>query len=520
MKRQGTLEWFVDSIRGLRDGIGDFVERWRTEGPKQALREVLKNVTFDTGIGIYLDREWMLLFVAEVARTPVGKVLVREDIIPIVEGQDGALDVEADGTGSVPAAVGIGSKDVFYLVEEVQRARGTKKKEKDLLTLMQESTGEHSLASDVLPLTVQQHDVVARVACRSTAVDAIRPYCAKAGYDIAYCEPAGMSALRASYEFAPRPTKTVCQLRILLGPQEGLAALLYGSIILAYESIAKPDNRAVTRTVRLLEQFVQSRSFCPPIDEILIMGDRAAIDWLDLAAISTCEVKTCESKPYGELIAWGLGLRLLSEDQNDVNLAVTVKQILPLREALDRVVRPWEVGVVAVLLAALWFYQDYQCVGLVENLAGMNKRSKAQSAELSRMKKRDLDATIKELEENGAKFRSFLDDRVAWAPMLAGIAGLLPAGAVVTSFIGADAFAVSKKSKTPGRSVTLEVTMVSGGRDKALKAEQVDELIQQLRQSPSFERYFKSVELSRPVDWVTADGHLAQAKLALACNVK
>ena len=246
----------INAIKNAKNVVTEFIGRIQSDGLKGAIHELLKSVTFQTGVGIYLDREWLLLFVAEVAQTPVGNVLVREDIVPIMEQEDGEpIQIDKDGNG-MPAAVGIASKDVFYTVDDARQKK--KKKEKDLLTIMEESDGDHALASDTLNMNIQNRDVVARVACRSAAVDAIRPYCAKAGYDIAYCEPAGMSALRASYEFSPRPSKNVCQLRILLGPQEGLAALLYGSYILAYETIAKPDNRAVKRTVRFLEQFAGS----------------------------------------------------------------------------------------------------------------------------------------------------------------------------------------------------------------------------------------------------------------------
>ena len=511
----------IESVKKAKEAISKLIAHIKSDGFKGAIHELLKSVTFQTGVGIYLDREWLLLFVAEVAQTPVGNVLVREDIVPILEQEDGEpIQIDKDGNG-VPAAVGIASKDVFYTVDDARQKKKKKKKEKDLLTIMEESDGDHSLASDTLNMNIQNREVLARVACRSAAVDAIRPYCAKAGYDIAYCEPAGMSALRASYEFSPRPGKNVCQLRILLGPQEGLAALLFGNYILAYETIAKPDNRAVKRTVRFLEQFATSRAFCPDIDEILIMGDRAGIDWLDTEEISSIPTTTCEAKPYGELIAWGLALRLLSTEQNDVNLAVTVKQILPLKEAISRVVRIWEIGAVILLIGGLWFYQDYQRMNLEDHLAAMKRRLKGYSVELRQLKRKELEAKVTELEVNTDKYQRFLKKRMSWAAIFAGTAGLLPEGAVVSSINSQDNFtkSASKKGKGKGRRY-FELALVMQAQDKALRAQQVDTLIQQMRASSLISKHFKNVQLAGPVEWITAGGRLREARLTIVCTEK
>ena len=512
------MKRLFDKWKNLKRSFEEFCDRVRREGVKGALKELLKSLTFDKGIGIYLDREWLLLFVAEVARTPVGNVLVREDIIPIVEQDEGeTLDVDRDGRG-MPAAVGIPSKDVYYTVDS---ARATKsKKEKDLLSIIKDNEGEESIAADNLKMTIQQKEVIARVACRSSSVDAIKPYCVKAGYNIAYCEPAGMSALRASYEFAPRPAKTVCQLRILLGPQEGLAALLHGGFILAYEAIAKPDNNAVKRTVRFLQQFAKDHAFCPAIDEVLLMGDNAAVDWLDTEEISDLPSRTCVAKPYGELIAWGLALRLLTKEQNDVNLAVTVRQILPLKEAISKVVRIWELAAVTVLIGFLWFYQDYQRMNLEDSLASFKSRLKSHDKEVVSLKGKALDSRIFELDKNCYKYEKFLEERVSWASILAGTAGLLPEGAMVTKISSSDDFTKNKKKshgKNKGRRY-FELSLTMQARDKSLRARQVDTLIKQMRSSSLISQHFESVKLAGPVDWVTQGGRLREAKLTIICT--
>jgi hypothetical protein len=456
-------------------------------------------------LGLYVEDDTVTL--SRVVSTPVGpKEVLRETLpvsgesLPEVLERLTGLPKRGSRFGRTPIAIGLPPGRTYSATRPIQKVGGDPSPHVLLREALRSSrVPVHEMAVDVVEAEPDNRPVASIVAAKQKhlqgLVDALRKY----GVRPVRTEAAACALLRngSSRHRARRGARVV--LRVFLSDTQVLVALVAKDlpVVWRYLDLPRGDEAATILsasrslltvgkdcgvTSRLDAIVLHGRPDLKPLLDTAWLAEQlgAQIDWHDRPSLDRSEV------------AIGLALSCFNRDDRTPDLT---RKLVP--QASLREIFPWPEAVLhVVVLVCMAMFLATRCQILEDTHAAVREQN-AQHAWAASLRKPQLEKEKRDLQQQVAAVRKFLNGRVTWTDYIRDVSDYLPSNLFLTSFEGRSKLgsAKNKKAKSgPEKSLVLRGA-ASMAEDGSVPQE-IDQFLNAVREHPSLRDEFPVVELA------------------------
>ena len=356
------------------------------------------------------------------------------------------------------------------------------------------------MAIDIMQGSLGKRPVVSLVSCRKKYLSGLLTNVQDCGIRPYRVEPAPFALLRAAEQLHRAPRKANTVLRLILGPDEGIAILSANNWPLvprAFKIAGVDLTTALISVFRTLDTLGKLCGASSGIDAVLVHGGTELKSQVDIDAFEKqlgLQVQWHDGPQLdGSSIAFGLALGCFQTNTQALDLARSMKA----RESLWTLF-PWtEVAAQIVVVICLGLFLLNRSQELTTKFAAVRSETDGRHW-LGAQTEQQLSKEKKELELRVDAIRKFLSTRVVWTAYTQDIPSRMPANTTLNSFQGI--CEMEKKGRKddvavkPKKSFTMRIGSPIAKDGAAPK--EIDNFLDSLRENALLKRDFPLVELA------------------------
>ena len=496
---------------------------------RNRIKPLLARIGLPQAIGLYVDEREVTL--SHVVATPWGPVEIARHGVPAASDAMGPLFEQLlepilpkRKYRHVPVAIGLPAQRIYFATRPIQNVNANPSPH----VLLREALRSTNVSVDEMVVDVIRAQPDKRAVASIAACD--RKYLAEIVDSLAQCgvrplraEPAPCALLRTATDRhrAGRNAKVV--LRISLSDREAVAVLVVGDLPVVWRSVTLgrgDEASAILSAGRSLLTVSKDCGIQSQLDSVMLHGRKDLgrlldLDWLRReldAPISWFDGPALEASE----IAFGLALGGLKSTGRAFDLAGSIKSQATIWELI-----PWrEAALQVALLVCMAMFLVDQGRTLKTNFAAI-KAQNAKHTWMASMQDAQLEVEKRDLQEKAAAIRKFLDGRIRWTSYQRDLAASIPPEVFFTSFHGT--CELPSNSKKRGRGDPKKSLILRGAvsiPQDGFVPQEIDRLLEMLREHPMLNRDFPVVELAELKQFQYAADDVPLASFTVVCSPK
>jgi hypothetical protein len=462
-------------------------------------------------VGAYLSGD--RITVTEVGITLTGRTILKQYKTTVGEDGSGAAlkkvleeNLSHRQRRSVPVCIGLGSEQTFFMTcvsnLEAQQTPSLK-------NLMDASGIKSGLESDevvadyfrISKLKLMGNQFWTLAACRRELAQQLYSSIQDAGFRYFRLQPGPLSLLATTKQL-PRHVKSwKVILYVFLHAAGGLAVLVIsGKTVLWREFAYSTDQRLqiVNSAIRTVLAYTASALSNPPVDGIILQGDKAAELAEDIAGDRNIQVEVIEGDGFNDAkCSYGLALSAKGNDeQKNLDLFRTLRD-----EPSILAMFPWKRAISVVFaIVCMGFVMWQKAAGLTGEYNNFRKQNA--SHEWSEGKRTgEIKNERKQLLVEVQAVSKFLSSRIIWSDYLRDLPTRLPMNACLSNIWAVNELKEMNKKKQ-GRRIKQSLTMRGVTKFDAgvVAPQEIEAFLESLRNVELLKRDFPKVQLAE-IKW-------------------